>query len=51
MTGRDPLKIYGERFQNNSDNVSYGLDYADRLLNAKRARRCNRCFKTGHFSR
>ena len=36
MTGRDPLKIYGERFHNNSDNVSYGLDYADRLLNAER---------------
>jgi tetratricopeptide (TPR) repeat protein len=36
MTGRDPLQIYGERFRNNSDNVSYGLDYADRLLNAER---------------
>jgi len=36
MTGRDPLQIYGERFHNNPDNVSYGLDYADRLLNAER---------------
>ena len=36
MTGRDPLQIYGERFRNNPDNVSYGLDYADRLLNAER---------------
>ena len=36
MTGRDPLQIYGERFYNNPDNVSYGLDYADRLLNAER---------------
>ena len=36
MTGKDPLQIYGERFYNNPDNVSYGLDYADRLLNAER---------------
>ena len=36
LTGRDPLQIYGERFRNNPDNVSYGLDFADRLLNADR---------------
>ncbi|HIM27906.1 MAG TPA: hypothetical protein EYI98_07865 [Candidatus Marinimicrobia bacterium] len=36
MTGKDPLQIYGERFHNNSNNVSYGLDYANRLLNAER---------------
>ncbi len=36
MTGKDPLQIYGERFHNNPNNVSYGLDYANRLLNAER---------------
>ena len=36
LTGRDPLQIYGERFRNNPDNVSYGLDFAERLLNADR---------------
>jgi tetratricopeptide (TPR) repeat protein len=37
LSGRDPLEVYGERFEKNPDNVSYGLDYADRLLNADRA--------------
>jgi tetratricopeptide (TPR) repeat protein len=37
LTGRDPLQIYGERFRNNPDNVSYGLDFAERLLNADRS--------------
>lgn len=37
VSGRDPLEVYGERFQKNPDNVSYGLDYADRLLSADRA--------------
>ncbi len=36
LTGRDPLQIYEERFRNNPDNVSYGLDFAERLLNADR---------------
>ena len=36
LTGRDPLQIYGERFRNNPDNVSYGLDFAERLLDADR---------------
>ena len=36
LTGRDPLQIYGERFRNNPDNVSYGLDFSERLLNADR---------------
>jgi len=36
LTGNDPLQIYGERFRNNPDNVSYGLDFAERLLNADR---------------
>ena len=36
LTGKDPLQIYGERFRNNPDNVSYGLDFAERLLNADR---------------
>lgn len=37
LIGRDPLQIYEERFRNNPDNVSYGLDFAERLLNADRA--------------
>ena len=36
LTGRDPLQIYEERFRNNPDNVSYGLDFSERLLNADR---------------
>ncbi|MFQ6606213.1 MAG: tetratricopeptide repeat protein [Fidelibacterota bacterium] len=36
LSGRDPLEIYGERFKNNPDNVSYGLDYAERLIAVER---------------
>lgn len=32
MTGKDPLDVYRERFRINQDNVSYGIDLADRLL-------------------
>lgn len=38
LSGRDPLEVYGERFRNNPENISYGLDYADRLLEADRPR-------------
>ena len=31
-TGKDPLDIYRERFRTNNDNVSYGLDLAERLI-------------------
>ena len=31
-TGKEPLDIYRERFRTNPDNVSYGIDLADRLL-------------------
>lgn len=31
-TGKDPLDVYRERFRTNLDNVSYGIDLADRLL-------------------
>lgn len=31
-SGRDPLDVYKNRFENNPDNVSYGMDYADRLV-------------------
>ena len=30
-SGRDPLDIYRKRYENNPDNLSYGLDYSDRL--------------------
>tara|TARA_Y100000590_G_scaffold14828_3_gene17847 strand:+ start:15004 stop:16263 length:1260 start_codon:yes stop_codon:yes gene_type:complete len=35
-SGRDPLDVYKNRFDNNLDNVSYGLDYADKLIAADR---------------
>ena len=35
-SGRDPLDVYKNRFENNPDNVSYGLDYADKLIVADR---------------
>ncbi|MFL2983762.1 MAG: tetratricopeptide repeat protein [Candidatus Neomarinimicrobiota bacterium] len=33
-SGRDPLDVYRKRFENNTGNLSYGLDYADRLIQA-----------------
>ena len=36
-SGRDPLDVYQSRFDNNPDNISYGLDYADKLMVADRA--------------
>ena len=36
LSGRDPLDVYKKRFNNNPDNISYGLDYADKLLTADR---------------
>jgi tetratricopeptide (TPR) repeat protein len=36
-SGRDPLDVYKNRLDNNPDNVSYGLDYADKLIVADRA--------------
>ena len=35
-SGEDPLEYIKERFENNLDNVSYGLDYADRLIKNNR---------------
>ena len=35
-SGRDPLDVYKNRFDNKPDNVSYGLDYADKLIAADR---------------
>ncbi|MDP6338960.1 MAG: hypothetical protein QF842_01360 [Candidatus Marinimicrobia bacterium] len=36
LSGRDPLDVYKNRFENNPDNISYGLDYADKLVAADR---------------
>ena len=36
LSGRDPLDIYKNRFEKNPDNISYGLDYADKLVSADR---------------
>ena len=33
-SGRDPLDVYKKRYQDNTENLSYGLDYADRLMQA-----------------
>ena len=35
-SGRDPLDVYRKRYEDNPDNLSYGLDYADRLGNVDR---------------
>ena len=35
-SGRDPLDVYKTRYDNNPENISYGLDYADRLSGADR---------------
>ncbi|MAN42244.1 MAG: hypothetical protein CMF88_05795, partial [Candidatus Marinimicrobia bacterium] len=35
-SGRDPLEVYRSRFESNPDNISYGLDYSDKLLDADR---------------
>lgn len=36
MSGLDPLDVYRNRWENNTGNVSYGLDYADRLMTVDR---------------
>lgn len=36
LSGRDPLDVYKNRFDKNPDNISYGLDYADKLIAADR---------------
>ena len=33
-SGRDPLDVYRKRYEDNPNNVSYGLDYANRLIQA-----------------
>ena len=35
-SGRDPLDVYRKRYEDNPSNLSYGLDYADRLVQADR---------------
>lgn len=34
--GKDPLEIYKERYLQNVQNISYGIDYANRLIKADR---------------
>ena len=36
ISGKDPLDVYRKRYDNNLDNLSYGLDYAERLGNVDR---------------
>jgi len=35
-SGRNPLEVYEKRFMDNPDNISYGLDYSERLIKADR---------------
>ena len=44
-SGEDPLEFIKERFENNSDNVSYGLDYAERLIKNNRNAEAINVFK------
>ncbi|MGY8788154.1 MAG: tetratricopeptide repeat protein [Fidelibacterota bacterium] len=36
-SGRDPLDVYRKRYEDNPENLSYGLDYADRLTQVDRS--------------
>lgn len=44
--GKDPLDIYEDRYRRNSDNISYGLDYADRLISADRPKEAAKVLQT-----
>ena len=35
-SGKNPLEVYEKRYMDNLDNVSYGLDYSERLIKAER---------------
>tara|TARA_A100001015_G_scaffold318581_1_gene438888 strand:- start:560 stop:1390 length:831 start_codon:yes stop_codon:yes gene_type:complete len=35
-SGKDPLDVYRKRYEDNPGNLSYGIDYADRLSEAER---------------
>ncbi len=35
-SGRDPLDVYRQRYEDNPENLSYGLDYAERLSQVER---------------
>jgi len=35
-SGRNPLMVYEKRYMDNPDNISYGLDYSERLIKADR---------------
>ena len=35
-SGRNPLIVYEKRYMDNPDNISYGLDYSERLIKADR---------------
>ena len=35
-SGKDPLEVYRKRYENNPENLSYGLDYAERLSQVER---------------
>ena len=35
-SGKDPIEVYEKRYLNNPDNISYGLDYSERLIKSDR---------------
>ena len=35
-SGKNPLEVYEKRYMDNLDNISYGLDYSERLIKAER---------------
>ena len=35
-SGKNPLEVYEKRYMDNPDNISYGLDYSERLIKADR---------------
>ena len=35
-SGKNPLEVYEKRYMDNLDNISYGLDYSERLIKADR---------------
>ena len=36
-SGKDPLEVYRKRYEDNPNNISYGIDYSDRLSEADRS--------------
>jgi len=44
-SGKNPLEVYEKRYMDNPDNISYGLDYSDRLIKADRVKEAKEVLK------